>query len=66
MRQRDREREMTGMRALRGREQDRQVQFVRAYEKRSGKVQERKGLIVRVNKMKDRGKLVIKELEKRQ
>jgi len=54
------------MRALRGRERDRKVQFVRAYENRgSGRVQERKGLIARVNKMKDTGRLVIKELWKR-
>lgn len=35
---------------------NRWVQFVRACEKRrSGRVQERKGLIARENKMKDRG-----------
>lgn len=41
------------------------MQFVRAYEKRrSRRVQERKGLIAGVNKMKDRWRLVIKELRK--
>lgn len=43
------------------------MQFVRAYKKRrSRRVPKKKGLIARVNKMKDRGTLVIKELQKRQ